>query len=445
MRKKSFVTKIKALMIVVSILMTSLICACDFWDKISVSEESISSQELIRHISLAIDDEDYLTTAYESIPDHQLPEVSYSSFVQYIHCLARMSNSNGKIVSFRLLDKDTSDNIMQSMLYVEDELSIDVSSSYGDVRVAELLYEEANEESINAELCDASEGVFVYYQIVDGHAVITNEWIADTLMIFSYAEHYISMLDSHNVEGVVALLEQTFVGDEYTEEVLIAKAQRIAEFYWLRVHSPSTSYEFKVMSPLTILVSIPEVLDADGESIVSHFFSLNRTYDNRIVFDEVLEQPLSINSLYLYQDDVRTLRLGSEYLSTEVIRQLGEPSMITYGTEIFSSHIDANTGETVVSRLVVVSYDYVLLTFEAVIGEDNTWEGTLRSIRLLEGDENYSCGDLYVGMPLSELLTNYPMLDVNDFDLRYVSSNTYVVDMELTEDNQISNIRVHIE
>ena len=97
-----------------------------------VIQNPVTIQELTRLLVSSINDKRKTTEAFSEIPSEQLDGLSYSYFYEYLNILRTVSSQDnkGKVVSFRIMGDDECRNI----------LGRDVSSAYGQIKGAELLY-----------------------------------------------------------------------------------------------------------------------------------------------------------------------------------------------------------------------------------------------------------------------------------------------------------------
>ena len=378
-------------------------------DRITVQEDA-SLQEMTRLLISSINDKRTTADTYSRIPESQLDGLSYSYFYEYMNILRTVStqDGNGKVVSFRILGDEECRAL----------LGTDVSSVYGDIKGAQLMY-----------ASEVENPVYIFFrQDSDGRISLSRDWVTSIINIYNYSNHYFTLLDENNADGVKALLIPGLQNEVYTDEVLYAKAQQLCDFYRLRVMSSMNEYEITRLVPWELTVRIPETIAVDGELFEEHLVSFYYEDGSYSIDDQISVVP-DISLVYLVRGDERLVRVGSEYTHEQIAAVLGEPSTETY---------DPNTG------MKILIYPELILRIDAVydIGEEE-WAGTVTSVRLISSSV-YSIGyNLFVGMTRSQILLAYPNVDNQDFTIPVEgSTGSYTVTFTFDEDDVVTNIKV---
>lgn len=376
-----------------------------------VVQSEVSIQEMTRLLISSINDKRTTADTYSRIPEAQLDGLSYSYFYEYMNILRSVStqDSNGKVVSFRILGDEE----------CHDLLGTDVSSAYGNIKGAQLLYSSEVEYP-----------VYIFFrQNSDGTVSLSRDWITSIINIYNYCNHYFTLLDENNADGVKALLMPGLQNEVYTDEVLYAKAQQLCDFYRLRVMSGINEFEITRLVPWELTVRIPETIAVDGELYEEHRVSFYYEEGSYSIDDRISVAP-DISLVYLVRGDERLLRVGNEYTHDQIASILGEPSTHTY---------DPTT------NMMILIYPDLILRLDEVGGTDDAWTGTVSSIRLISNSV-YSIGyNLFVGMTRSQILLAYPNADDQDFTLPVEgSTGTYNVTFSFDENDIVTYIKVAV-
>lgn len=411
---KRYMKKAIVILMCAALIMSS--SACNIAEQIRNSvheritiQEDVSIQEMTRLLISSINDKRTTADTYSRIPESQLDGLSYSYFYEYMNILRSVStqDSNGKVVSFRILgDQECRD------LLVED-----VSNTYGNIRGAQLLYS-----------TDVQYPVYIFFsEDADGKISLSRDWVTSIINIYNYSNHYFTLLDENNADGVKALLIPGLQSDVYTDEVLYAKAQQLCDFYRLRVMSSMNEYEITRLFPWEMTVRIPETIAVDGELFEEHevYFSYE---DGSYAIDDQISIAPDVSLVYLVRGDERLVRVGNEYSNEQLSAMLGDYSTATYDPT---------------AHMMILIYPDLILRVDEVSGNEESWTGTVTSIRLIRSSV-YSIGyNLFVGMTRSQILLAYPNVDNLDFTLPVEgSSGTYNVTFTFDDDDIVTYIKV---
>ena len=377
-----------------------------------VVQGDISEQELTRLIISAIDNRDECPDAYSGIPKAQKGGLSYSYFYEYIDILRTISRQDGKgkINSFRMLDSNACLSLLGQELF----------DRYGQIIGAELLYTN-----------DSEFPVYIFYSLNDdGTAALSSEWITSIIDIYNYCSHYFTMLDEGNADGVQAILSPGLASDAYTDEAVYARAQKLCEFYRLRVKSTISEYEITGILPDCMTVRIPETVASDGVTFEEHIVELTLLDSGSFHIDDRISMSSDFNLVYLTRGDERLVRIGNEYSYDDISSLIGEPMSVSVNEE---------TG------IGLIIYQGTVLRFDNVRDDGNSWSGTLTSVRLY-GSSIFSIGyNLYVGMTKTQLLVSYPFIDDNDFEISLENGNNlYYVTFDFSDDDKADSIRITV-
>ncbi len=372
---------------VVMIACTAGLSGCKLINNITnglnTSQKPLSEAELARLITNAIISDSNVADCYANIPSSQLDGLSYSMFSEYCSILRKCSQKHGTADSFKILN-ETEKNEYFALIDSDDEEYRPVEY-YGDLDVVELCYSRDKSP-------DASPVMFLISKH-DGGCSMAGSYIVDSMLAYSYINHYFEMIDDRNVDGLEAIIKSAYNSDIYLNSVIHAKADYIVDYYSLKVKTSTPEYELKVFSPTHISYVIPEVFSTDGNSILSKTVELRLKNDGKYTLDDDI--PATVRELRFYKEGGGRLRMGSTYTYSEI--------RAIFGTPKFS---------TTTSDLVLIVYDGVTLRLEADIQEGGQWSsGRLSSILLRKDNEFSFSDDLFIGMNVSELLLVYPMFD----------------------------------
>ncbi|MCR4689379.1 MAG: hypothetical protein K5745_07500 [Saccharofermentans sp.] len=431
--------RLKQLMLSIVAVMTIMaITSCSLWKSIEqiTPDKKLSEEELARLVTEAVIDETQVADSYSKIPDSQLDEVSYTAFFEYVNILRGISLKHGEVDSFRILGDEATDEFFDSILSYSDDIKD--FGSYGDLDVIELCYSEDQSK-------DLTNVNFVLRENDDGSYSLAGNYITDTILTYDFISHYFNMISEGNNDALCAILSPTYSSDIYLDSVINAKAEYIIDYYNLKVKSEVEDYEINCFAPMLVSYTIPKTLDTDGVSVVPHEVDLMVDSNGQFCLDDVI--PVTyVDPVYLYIDGEKTLTCGSFYTNDSLEALLGEP-LYSILPEKESDVLTDEDGEQLYSYLVIVSYNGLLLTFEAEYSsEDRTeWEGVLRSMRIYETTEPniYSFNEeVTVGMNMAELLLIYPVIDEYDFVYTYEADGiTYSMIPEFDDNNNITKLQ----
>lgn len=379
-------------------------------DRITVRGE-VSIQEITRLLVSSINDNRKTADAYSRIPESQTDGISYSYFFEYMSILRSVSTqNNGRVSAFRLLSDSECSSI----------LGLNLISRYGgQIKGAQLLYSNETEYPF-----------YIFFKVLpNGSVSLSKDWVTSIINIYNYGNHYFTLLEERNADAVKALLYPGLIGDEYTDEVVYAKAQQLCDFYRLRVMSDRAEYEITTLLPNEMEVRIPETIAPDGTLFEDHIVILTLQNNGNYSIEDRISAAADVNLLYLVKGDERLMRVGNEYSYEDIISILGTPSNISV------------TGE---DTIIMVLYSGVLLRFDGEAQSETEWTGNLVSIRLL-GNSAYSIGySLYVGMSRSQMLIAYPFIDETGYEISInTGSHEYDVVFVFGDDDLVQSVKVY--
>ena len=383
---------------------------------LNVSASQISETELARLIVNAIVSDKNVADCYAKIPASQLDGLSYSFFSEYCSILRKCSQEHGTPDSFRILNDEDKAEYFKSIDEGTGENYKSVST-YGNLDVVELSYSQDNKPL-------ASPVRFVIAKSDDKYVMAT-KYISDSLLAYSYINHYFDMIDENNIDGIEALIKPTYDADIYMNSVISAKATYIADYYRLKVKSGLSDYNLKVFSPTHVVYEIPEVFTSDSKSIFSKNVDLYLQNDGSYFIND--DVPVIISEIRFYANGDKNLRMGSTYTRDEIYQLVGYPIITSYERDA-----------------VILTYTGLTIRLETDEGAMNTWtSGTLSSV-VIRNDELYSVGqDLYIGMNVSELLLIYPMFDKSDYTSSFKNGDgEFVLSFQFDEFGNVTRIRL---
>ncbi len=388
----------------------------DFFSSgLNVSLNSLSETELARLMTNAILSERNVADCYNKLPSSQLNGLSYSMFSEYCSILRKCSQEHGTADSFRILNETEKNQYFALIDGSDNEFrSVDV---YGDMDVIELSYsQDKNPEASPVRFTIAKNG--------DKYAM-AGQYITDSMLAYSYINHYFDMINDGNIDGLEAIIKSTYDSDIYMNSVIYAKANYIADYYMLKVKSNPEEYQLKLFSPTHITYVIPEVFNGDGDSIFSKTVELRLQNDGSFFVQDDI--PVVINELRFFGDGESKLRMGSSYTKEEIIALLGEPVIVSYDEGI-----------------VILTYSGMTIRLDADLDKDNNWtSGRLSSI-VLRKDDRFTIGEeLFIGMNISELLLIYPMFDECDFTASFQNGDgEFVLSFQFDDFGNVTRIRL---
>ena len=388
----------------------------DFFSSgLNVSLNSLSETELARLMTNAILSERNVADCYNKLPSSQLNGLSYSMFSEYCSILRKCSQEHGTADSFRILNETEKNQYFALIDGSDNEFrSVDV---YGDMDVIELNYsQDKNPEASPVRFTIAKNG--------DKYAM-AGQYITDSMLAYSYINHYFDMINDGNIDGLEAIIKSTYDSDIYMNSVIYAKANYIADYYMLKVKSNAEEYQLKLFSPTHITYVIPEVFNGDGDSIFSKTVELRLQNDGSFFVQDDI--PVVINELRFFSDGESKLRMGSSYTKEEIIALLGEPVIVSYDEGI-----------------VILTYSGMTIRLDADLDKDNNWTSGRLSSVVLRKDDRFTIGEeLFIGMNISELLLIYPMFDECDFTASFQNGDgEFVLSFQFDDFGNVTRIRL---
>ncbi len=371
--------------------MTVCLSGCNLFKGISkgfkTSSKVLSESELALIVTNAIMSERDVSECFSKIPENQLEGLTYSVFYEYCSILRKSSNAHGTVNSFRFLDDSEKESYFSSIdAFAGEEFS--TVDEYGDMDVVELCYSKDRDPK-------ASPVRFTIAKTENG-CTIAGRYITDSMFAYAYINRYFDMIDDENVDGLEAVIKDSYASDIYLNSVVYAKATYICEYYKLKVRTHSDDFELKLLSPTHISYVIPEVFTEYNDGFVSKTVDLRKYKSGTFCINDHITS--SVDEIRLVKDGENKLRLGSTYSQNELYRLLGEPVM----------KIPAN-------GVVTLAYKGMTIRLTAEIKNGKWTTGRLTSIVIHNSSEFKLGDDLYVGMNVSELLLIYPMFDMSDF------------------------------
>lgn len=400
--------------------MLMMLCSCSIKSRIREigGDDYIEAPELVRLVINAVKAESNLSDAYSQIPEQQRGGVSYSYLKEYTDILRRLSRVNGSIMSFRLLNDDQIDVLLDGF-WGGDSGSEILRERYGKLGCAQFLYSSETDQPVY---------LFFSYDN-NGHAVLSSSWISGIIGIYNYADHYFSMLEEQNVEGVYTLLRPAYEDSGYSDEVIYSKAQALADYYLINVRSTQAQFVISGLSPVKYEICIPETVDPLTGSIEEHIMSVMTDDSENFYIEDNISQEIDSSVSYVYRDSSRLLRCGTSYTMNSVSGIMGK--------WMYTSHITNDQGD-----FMLVYYPGMSLRFSLNNITEFSWDGKLTEVRLY-GD-TYSAGSVIkVGNTVDDILRVYPFIDVADYDIIYDSGYSKVkVTFEHDDNGVITSVTV---
>lgn len=416
--------------------MVMILPACDIVDivkdkVIDKSEELISRQELTRLIIAAIQNRNDVSDSYSQIPAQQLDGISYSVFNEYVAILRDLSSDYGEVESFRFLDDSDKASYIRHLL--DSSGRDNIPEEYGELSVVALVYkDQQNANDLNS-CCK-----FFISEDDRGNAYLCKEIVVETIAAHNYLEHYFTMLENNNTDGLFAILSPLYDENIYINTVITAKAKYISEYYLLKVRSTRGEYIYDEVTPFVVHVTIPKVLDDDGENLTSHEVSLYVHSNGNYTIDDKIPWYLDSAGIGIYDSSGSPQRIQGVTLNeTKLAALFGDP-MFTRVTAM-SAEDKKMTGRTLD---VKAFYNGIIVTIYADYDTSGKWFGEVGAMRIYS--DSYSIdGHIAPGMNQTELLLIYPMLDEEDYTFKFTSGkDLYRVTFEFDDNNNISNIKI---
>ena len=382
-----------------------------FQNKIS-TQENIPVQELTRLIISSINDKKNTADAYSMIPTSQLDGLSYSYFYAYMDILRELSkqDNKGNVVSFRVIENDECQSILGQELF----------SKYGRTVGAELLYSSPSLYPV----------YIFFHEDMDGNVSLSSSWVTSIINIYNYGNHYFTMLEDGNADGVVTILSPGLTDMAYTSEAVYSRAMKLCEFYRIRVMSDRSDYEITRLVPGEMIVRIPETVADDAASFEDHIVTLTMLNNGNYHIDDSIHVELDQNLTYLMRGDERLIKVGADYSYSDLVSLMGNPSSLN--------------ADTVNGRVMVI-YNGLVLRFDGEVASADSWTGKLTSVRILSNSA-YTLGYyLYVGMNRTQLLVAYPFIDDSNYELSFINGTSlYDVTFTFDESGIVNNIKISV-
>jgi hypothetical protein len=271
----------------------------------------------------------------------------------------------------------------------------------------------------------------------NGVAYLCKEMVVETIAAHNYLEHYFTMLENNNTDGLFALLSPLYDENIYINSVITAKAKYISEYYLLKVRSTRGEYIYDEVTPFLVHVTIPKVLDDDGESLTSHEVTLY-VHDNNYAIEDKIPWYLDSTGIGVYDSAGNPQRIqGVSLTESKLAALFGEP-MFTRVTAMSAEDKKA-TGKSLDVRAF---YNGIIITIYADYDASGKWFGEVGGMRIYS--DSYSIdGHIAPGMNQTELLLIYPMLDEEDYTFTFTSGkDTFRVIFEFDDYNNISSIKI---
>ena len=385
--------------------------------RIDHEETPVSSGEIVRLMVTAVNDEEDVPGSYQDIPEPQRDGLSYSEYTEYIDIMRGLivqNEGDKKVESFVILDEDRS-----------LELTDGIGTKGGKLICAQLLFEENDGDPV----------YLVFRKANDGSVTLASDWVRGVISISNYGNHYFSMLESNNIEGIYTLLRPSYGDEGPGDDVIRAKAAALSDFYSIKVKSSVSQYLIEKLTSNEIVYNIPKTVSDDSETMVSHHVAIRVSDDDYIIEDKINQESDPSLIMITNGKNGRIAYCGYNYSSFTVENNMGKPRMTLKGTQSLGSRTDANGNEKFI-HTTVLNYDGLLQTYEAIDISEGTWSGVLRKIMLV-GESDFYIGDgIRVGMKRSELLGRYPFLDDLDYKMEIKTINgNFEVDFEFEDDS----------
>lgn len=428
---KAFGKRLAACILVMVLMLSSClsIAGCNMFS--DNSTPSVSQQELVRILISAISNKNNVSDAYSMIPEKQLDGISYSVFNEYVAVLRTMSDRFGRIGSFRILNDKERDSYLKSLLSQAGRDNF--PEEYGSLSVVELEYGDSldpDRAGMHCRFCVSTDE--------NGSSYLSKDYVTDTIASYNYLNHYFTMLEDNNTDGLFALLSPLYNDEIYINSVITAKAEYISEFYMIKVRSTRSEYIYEEISPVLVTVTIPKVIDEDGENITEHSVKLEVRDDGSYHIADQIPWYLDQTDVGVYDESGNAIRIYGVTLNEDRVRALlGDP----FYFRVYDLS-DEEMAEFGMTHRVIAVYGGIAVTMIANYVDEDTWEGVVTSIRVYSDDYSID-GEIFVGMNISELLLIYPMLDEADYSFTYsIGRDDYVVVFDFDVNNNIRNFSI---
>ena len=411
-------TRALAVIMCVSVIFGVMgLSGCTFIDNLThgVTQKNLSEAELARLVTNAIMNEADVADCYAKVPKNQLDGLSYSLFSEYCSILRKNAAEHGTADSFRILNEEDKQKYFESIdsFDVEGYQSV---NKYGDMDVVELCFSRDKAPGATPVRFMLSKSGSVY--------TLPSDYIVDSMLAYSYINHYFEMINDGNVDGLEAVIKSTYNADIYLNSVIHAKAEYIADYYRLKVKTSTSDYELKLFSPTHIVYVIPEVFSTDGTKIVSQTVELRLNADGKFLVEDDI--PSTIKELRFSREGSARLRMGSTYTSSEIRYLLGDPIVATHTED-----------------QVILAYKGMTIRLDAEIENGQWTSGRLTSVVFKKASIYSLSEDLYIGMNVSELLLVYPMFDECGYTGSFKNGDgEFSLSFEFDEYGNVTTIRL---
>ncbi len=416
---RSMIRRLTALFVTAAMLCVMTSCnIIDLADRIKEGNETISGAEIARLMIDAINNKNDVAESYSSIPEKQRDGLSFSYFTEYIDILRNLSRNNGTIDSFRFLTEQE-----MSSLDIDDEFSVVVF-----------------EYSSNPDPMP----VYIYLDVnSDGITYLSDETVTDIISIWNYADHYFTMMEEQNIEGIYTLLNPIYSDEELSDEAIYARASALSDFYYTRVRSPRDEYEISKLTPDSMTIVIPEIINEDGESYSDHSVEIVKNYEKDMYeIDDTIPLETDPFLTYLIDGGTKLVHCGNSYTSTIINNMVGKPTYISHGIDGIDMRVAENGVDIEYEHKILVNYPGLILVFEGY-GNSEKWDGELTGFRLYDTTELNVGYSVYIGMPKSELQSVYPFIDLYDYQLTYSAPEAdYSIEFEFDDEDNLDLVRV---
>ena len=425
------------------------IAGCSFFDKIQNKIDPrasiLSGPELLRLIVDAINDDSKINDIYESIPENQRTDVSFSYFSYYISIIRQIEVGNSDVVEYEFLDSEANrahlEKIYNKLCQVTPSATFeDTFEPFGDVRTVRLIREKEE---------DSDSYIYISFN-ENGDAYLSYAWIMNTIEVYSYMQHYFTMLTddttdiSKKTEGISLLLKnKRGYANTYSDEIIEAKARYTVDFYSLKVRSNPDQFILRSINAFMIDYEIPEVYSTDGKTLYSRHVTAFRSIKSEIEIIDDIPQMIDNNVITVNVSQGQLIRCGLDYDSSAIQRLFGKPIKMTVLNDKISVKEDDEGVETV-EKKIGLQYKGIYLVFDAYFtGDSNDWIGELISITLVQNSQvSYSVCDIRLGDTEESILKRFPMIEFGQYVLSY-KSNSGKCDLEYkVKDGVITDITI---
>lgn len=403
--------------ILLIIFLSVSLCACsnvsDFFARMKTSiiggepviTEPIDPTNFARLLVSCMSDSEQIETVYSSIPSGQLDNLSQSSFEKYIVLLSRLDDDLGPLVSFKIMgdaDLEVFRDTIISKLPGQEAL---INSTVPVL----LEFENAPDEKV----------VLIFFQQrEDGTAYLSEEWVMQCLELYDFSELYFNSIQTQNVDAVYSLIEESFVGRDYTfsPQTIRLKVEEMCRYYLLRVMPEFEEYRVRSIDISGILFEQPNVLDENFKEYHTREVEVLRNEKEAIVVSDVMINSLAVRDYYLYFGDSRTIRIGDRANSANFVTLFGEPELTTIG--IKAGDVYDDQGELQTERMITVDYPDATITVRGLVDESGGWDGIVTRIKIRSEESRFAIGNvIHPGMTREAFMEIYPFADQTNYIL----------------------------